>query len=276
MSCIPSSSKCEWSEIRYFVDHYNLVSGSAYRRKACLDVKTRNCAQPELLCCDESTRKEVVIERKLLTWPANHVEQHKNDHDLFNRIGDLLGPLLESHPYTLEICPPRNMRKREERVALASALINEITKDLPSLRPGKPLSSTTPFRWSLQKECLGERDDGEPTDGLKIVTHEMMPEDLLDPGQLPPQLLESLSKYYSACEKKFNDFGLATKILLLQLLPVSLASGLADTWWQQLLSHHPPPSTIDEIWCAVDYGEEARGYNKVYGRLSQALGEGNE
>jgi len=272
MSCIPSSSKCEWSEIRHFVDHYNVVSGSAYKRKACLDVETRNCAQPELLCRDEITRKEIVIERKLLTWPANYVEQHKNEHDFFKTISASLGAQLGAHPFTLEMCPPRNMRRRKEREVLSSKLANVITGCLTSIRPGDTFSSTIPFPWSLQMEYLGEREDDEPTCGLKIVTHEAMPEELKDSSRLPPQLLENLSKHYSSCDKKFNNFGQATKILMLQLLPVSLVSGLDDIWWQQVFSLRPPSSIIDEVWIAVDYGNEVWCCNKVYERSSQALG----
>ena len=47
--CFPTTTQCEWSDLRGFVDQYNASYGTSYTRKACLDVEIRDRKAPELL-----------------------------------------------------------------------------------------------------------------------------------------------------------------------------------------------------------------------------------
>ena len=47
--CFPTTTQCEWSDLRGFVDQYNASYGTSYTRKACLDVEIRDRKAPS--CC---------------------------------------------------------------------------------------------------------------------------------------------------------------------------------------------------------------------------------
>lgn len=268
MSCLPSQNKCEWSEIKFFVDHYNSMHGSAYRREACLDVQTRDCAQPEMLCRDDNSGDEIVIERKLLVWPLDYVERHKNEHDLFERTLALLSTDVRAQPFTLRFTTVPHVRKIEKRTLLASKWAEALQSTAISLMPGQYMSSSIPFPWALYKEFAGERDEDEPMLGFKIVWISRLPPELSDPLSLPTKLIDTLHQYYASCERKFASFESTKKVLLLQWIPSSNGSELCATWWLELFRTYPPPPCIDEIWSALNYGEDQWAYSAVYERHS--------
>jgi len=70
MACLPSSSKCEWQEIRIFVEHLNETTSSNFVHKRCLDIEIRDSKQPEVLCSDRE--RELTIERKTFLWPPEY------------------------------------------------------------------------------------------------------------------------------------------------------------------------------------------------------------
>jgi len=60
MACLPNSSECEWSEIKYFVEYYNKNKNRTFEHKCCLDIENRNSSEPEVLCID--SKEQCLVE----------------------------------------------------------------------------------------------------------------------------------------------------------------------------------------------------------------------
>jgi hypothetical protein len=252
VTCLPSASKCEWAELKYFVQHYNEVRNRSFQHECCLDLRTTLPA-PEVLCRDEA-QSTIVIERKTLVWPSNYVQAHKAWHIVVDEILRLLGPCIRSKAFALTLPEPESFSDKA-LTDLAKEISREAAEQIPRLHEGESVNLKSLVGTVFWREYACDRDDDEPKTGLIFRNTESPRADLSDPIQTPTEFDQVLSTFFEACKKKFQAHSNSRKILVLNLVSMSLYDQLDSNWWTVYLSKNAALEAVDEIWVSFNFGE---------------------
>ena len=166
--CFPPTIKCEWSDLRSFVDQYNATYGTSYTRKACLDVEIRDRRAPELLL--ESPGKiPVVIERKSVVWPSDYMSSHRNEHRLFEEVPRALADAFEDGAYKLTVRADYLKGKSRTDVRnLVDQITHEVLSDRTSARMRCGIRGSGPIPWSFRPLGSYDLDGSEPTTTIGV------------------------------------------------------------------------------------------------------------
>ena len=262
MACLPSASKCEWKELQYFISHYNAINSTRFELEECLDIQHAS-AQPEVMCKDANSGQLMVVERKSIIWPANHVEKHKAEHIFWNAIIDNLKPATDGAPFTLHVEMPPTVNHVALR-NIAKDLAVSIKGGIHSLVDGSGFHFTRPIKGSIFKEFPNDRDCDEPAVGLKIEFNESIVEELKVAARTPPEFSKKIVGYFHSCERKFTDYASIKRILLFNYVSGQLFSDCDQNWWQEFLCIHKPSEVIDEVWSSYNYYKDDWGFEKLH------------
>ncbi len=245
MSCLPSGSKCEWNELKYFAEELNSREGSDYSRTSCLDLCSSS-KQPEVLCTS-SVGKQLVIERKAVIWPTEYAERHRAEHRFFDLICQRLKPVLDAtSAYELQISPPdlisdRSLSEHAEKVYAA------IFPRLGEVERGIVISELPPLTFRFRKQHFSERSFDESSTGLAIVTTEKEVTLVDNKGSMEESFCQHLQELINSASKKFVDYHSIRRILVIQPFSSSLYIAMLDVGTDILDSLSIPPM-IEEIW----------------------------
>lgn len=252
MSCIPQSGGCEKPFTDVLVAHLNHSQETNYQHSACLDVADSATAQPEALYTDESIARQLVIERKSISWPVDYPYRHSNDHEVGDVFGDELGDLTADDLYEIRL-PLLIEGKRADVLTFAREAAQQIRENWAIVASGRGLQDQTSEKlwWQFFRIPDEDREEGTPEKGLKIAWDGPWRStfDYLDPTSLPEPLTQAIRKIYKNCSGKFSSYMGARRILLLD--PHGDLQKESATWWQEVWANLPPPPEIAEIWSGV-------------------------
>lgn len=260
MGCIPETGGCERIRTEPFVSFLNESRNTNYRFKACLDQIYRTEPQPEALYYDIQTDGALVIERKTVAWPEGCVEYHKNDHLISEIVSDGLNQTLSDDYYRLDLVPFFN-GKRQYLEKFTKDIVANVLFNIEGLRTGKTITdpqqaspeSARRRRWQIRKLASWEI---EPNDQVGVqIFWDARPSRELIPSSLPAKLLHAIERLFLSCERKFNGYQEAVKILIFE--PHGDLRYQRKNWWEEVWKAISPPDSIDEIWMGImDYLDE--------------------
>lgn len=261
MTCLPPSSKCEWRDLKHFVQHLNSAEGKGFARTNCLDLCSSS-KQPEVLCTD-ADGSTLVIERKSVVWPESYAAHHQGEHRLFSLVSDAISPLLgQEAPYELRIYPLASTTRSAlcQYVNEIKAVILE-NRDL--LEGGTTLKSKSARAFCLRKQSDLEREDGEPPNGLCIITTDEPIAITDSSGDVDIGFSECLSRLLASAPAKFKNYGESRRIVLLQ--PISSTLYLAmNEQASTVLSQTSVPECVNEIWLGFEYADKLWTFTRVF------------
>ena len=235
-----------------FVHHLNVTEGLAYAHCACLDRSDSTTPQPEALYIDKEIGLELVLERKSISWPVDYAYRHSNDHEIAHVFSKGLKDLVADDVYKIRL-PMLTEGKRAELTLLAAEAVEEIRAGWTTVSAGGRIRGRVGdnWRWIFEKVALLDRDPESPVSGLAVewIQESNLLTDLLDPTQLPDDLVSSIQKIFENCSKKFYAYPKHRRILLLD------AHGdlrfQSSTWWGEVWATLPPPPEIGEVWSGL-------------------------
>jgi len=263
MSCLPSSSKCEWQDLQYFVAMRNAQQHTAFERTSCLDLCS-STRQPEVLCTDKYSGRKLVIERKNLLWPLNAAEIHSAEHRFWSFLLNEIHALkLPDELYVLSLDTTQEIRDLKLK-ALAKCLASIIDTNRHALSVGNVIKGAQPLRFSF---CIGsytEREDGGPSSGVYIRSNEPEIRDLNVPESVPSTFVEQMQQYVAAAVEKFSEYDGSTKVLILNFTAANLYLHLNEMWWSKYFAKYPLPSGIDEVWSSLQYASSQWSHSLLH------------
>jgi hypothetical protein len=192
----------------------------------------------------------MVIERKLLVWPQDYPQNHKNDHFLAQTVTEALKLECNSDLYSLVLeCSLQGHQAELKRIA--DEIIRHVKQELEQVRTGKTINSLTEGRrWTFRLQNALERHCHPLKQGIVVFWYpgaDMFAS--LGPESVATQLQEQTRKIFRSCERKFAAYSGARKVLLLD--PQGELRHAPREWFNQLFRLCPPPKVIDSIWSGI-------------------------
>jgi hypothetical protein len=263
MSCLPSASKCEWRDLKHFVDHLNCTESVDFTRTTCLDLcGNSNSKQPEVLCT-ASNNVTLVIERKSIVWPENYAAKHKAEHRFFQLLIDKLSPLLDANaPYELRLSP-LNSTSDKILAQQSDEIKNFVDQRVTKLNAGETLTSQQPLAFSIRKQKSSERDSDDPESGICISMHEAEIKLTDGDGQIESKFIDLLSRLLASAPEKFSNYKQSRRMVLLQPISVGLFESICSHECR-LLGEISIPRCIQEIWLAFEYAPAHWEYTQIH------------
>lgn len=268
--CYPPSGKCEWAHLRDFVAHFNSLCGKSYRLSKCLDVEIRDEKQPEVLI-EAAGEIPLVIERKSVVWPPEYFSNHSNEHDLFQRILELIGSSFQDTVYQLTIgAASLKDKKKREVIKLAEQIARSILANQATAKTYVGLYSRKPVPWSFRPLSSQERDESIPEKGVGFIVISEP-----DPGE-PAEIIQRCEtaklgfarEFKNAAEaavKKFQKYKECLKVLLVQFH--GNGSFILDEDLIEIIKTAELPALIDQVWVAQPEWVSQDDYNVIWERI---------
>jgi len=265
-SCIPPNDKCEWGELRYFVVEYNKKNNSQYELITCLDTINNNEPQPEVRLKNQkdNSARLMVIEKKIIVWPADSIKNHIHEHNLIEQINSLIKNNFSKGLFIFKFISPQKWSRQSEG-GFYREIESIILCQKDYIEMGNPVQAETPFSW-LIKKVDDKRNKSEVQVYFEWVPYSpdlMEPEDY---NKAFDEIRKLLEKTILECQKKFRLYRDDLKILVLYshtelLLDKHLA--------HKILATISVPVTIDQIWLAEkeylnDDGDFMYVYNIIF------------
>ena len=239
------SRKCEWPEIKPFVDRLNKELGSNFKLERLLDVVIRNRPAPEVILSDSKNRDRLVIERKALVSPTDREKFIGCENRFSNLIWEKLGSIFNNESYILRIIQPRGTKR--EIKAQVNEITNNITKNKKRILSGQRIEASKPFPWSFGKMNEFEKDPYGGQKGIAVYVDIPTP-DYFDPRVVSitiKNIKTELERLLLATSKKFIEYEDNLKILLLER---HIDITLSADYIKDILHGLSCPSNIDQIW----------------------------
>lgn len=258
--CLQSSSKCEWSDLRGFVDSYNEANGTAYKREICLDVENSSGKEPEVLL-EATGEAPIVIERKSVVWPQNFGSDHNNEHHLraliFSRLNSAESPFTDS-VYKLVVNENSLKERKQSQVGqFAEDIVRAIKSDLPVAKSRRGIKCKEPIPWCFRPLLPSERDENTPKSGVSVIVKgDWYFGD--ESGRISEENKEAKAGYSEALDKvvnqaaeKFAGYEHCLRLLLVQFF------GSSSNWFMdddviELIQSAKLPEPIDQVWVAQE------------------------
>lgn len=268
--CYPPSGKCEWAHLRDFVAQFNCLRGKSYRLSKCLDVEIRDEKQPEVLI-EAPGEIPIVLERKSVVWPPQYFSDHSNEHNVFQRILELIGSSFQDTVYQLTIgAASLRHKKKRDVIKLAEQIARSILANQATARTHIGLSSRKPVPWSFRPLSLQERDESIPEKGVGLIVVSES-----DPGE-PSEIIQrretaklgfarEFKNAADAAVNKFQKYRQCLKLLLVQFH--GNGSFILDEDVMQIIKTAELPALIDQVWVAQSDWVSQDNYEVIWERV---------
>lgn len=266
MHCIPPNlrEECEWFELRDFVRHYNEFCGTAYELEKCLDVNSPGSSpQPEVLISSKNDRP-MVIERKSVVWPSDHVQGLKKERAFASVLSGQLSPFLQDSSYALEVDSSEISARNDRQV---TDVANKIAAAILSAKEsGKidRLCGRLPIEW-----VFGASDEWAARRGVTVVVRSHS--NLFDLAQRECALQgwqAELAKQLANTPRKFVEYESCVRTVVVQFYGEDFSKEQVEG----MVSRIVVPSDIDQVWMAysepVSDDEYETKYHRVHPRCT--------
>ena len=267
--CFPTSTKCEWANLRGFVAQYNETNGKTYSRGACLDVEERRSRQPELLLVADG-ENSIVIEHKSIVWPPAYFSDHHNEHLLGKLVSSSVGDLFRDSVYEFEFYEGslKSKRKREvEEIAEQIACI--VASNETQARTQVGLSSRKPILWRFHRLSPFEVEEAGGRNGIVTTVSSGTWSDGLadflnrDDEEAKAGYSEQLELAAANASEKFNEYSYCLKFLLVQFHGDSSFT-LDDDDMVEIIQSANLPEMIDGVWVARQHWVSQDEYELIW------------
>ena len=273
--CLPPDSKCEWANLRRFVDDYNSAHGTAYSHTACLDVSERNSRQPEVRL-DSPGEPSLVIERKSVAWPSGeYFADHRHEHQLGslvqNRIHAVDDSFSESlFQLTLSALALKGRKKTEMRAA-AHQIADHILSSRDAAKSQRGVAGRQPIPWHFGPARFVDEDERPPGAWCLIQVEDGE----LDFGSSLEEFRrqrksarEGYTAEFRSCVKaaagKFADYGDCRRVLVVQFFGSMADARVSDADLIEIVRTAEIPAVIDEVWVAYHDWVSASDYEVAW------------
>jgi len=193
----------------------------------------------------------LVIERKSIAWPTEYAYRHSNDHVVIEIVSHELEGLPMECLYELRL-PMLLQGSRKEVTDFASGVGKAIRARWDEITSGTCFKGRSgACWWRFGKVPEWEREDEEPTSGLKVawIGRGLAVTDSVDPVKPPEELIKARHKIYGSCTDKFTAYSAARRVLVLDPFGALRMENLE--FWRNLWTHFPPLACIGEIWSGI-------------------------
>ena len=255
LSCFPPTVKCEWSDLRSFVDQYNATNGTSYTRKACLDVEIRDRKAPELLL-ESPGEIPIVIERKSIVWPSDYMASHRNEHQLFQESPRSLANAFEDGAYRLTVrADCLKGKSRTDVRKLVAQIAHEVLSDMTGAKMRRGIRGSGSIPWSFRPLRSDELDGPEPTPMIHVSVVEPLKLDsplgsVEEIKEAKAGFAEEFDRALANAAAKFEEYPACLKILLAQFHGDD--SHILDEEIAQIVESAQLPEMLDQVWLAQD------------------------
>jgi len=251
--CLPPDGKCEWANLRNFVEDFNTKYKATYRLVKCLDVWDSSQPQPEVLL-DGNGDKPMVIERKAIVWPYDYFKYHRTEHDFAEGIYAKLNPHFTEGAYALEVNASSLRGNKAQINKMCDNITDAIIKNKNQART-VGIQSKTPIPWIFRPISKDECDDNIPQNGVGVITigNSIFDDDITNFKNIKQKTISEVSNKLDelllACEKKFSQYTDCLKIVVLEFYGTQ-AEILDDEDVIRIITEVHMPSAIDQVWVA--------------------------
>ena len=252
--CLPPTNKCEWSELRGFVDHYNATYGTSYTRKSCLDMEIRDRKAPELLL-ESHGEIPIVIERKSVAWPPDYLSSHSKEHHLSQYVPRALGGAFRDRAYELTVRGDYLKEKSKSDVThIADQIIREVLSNTTRAKTRRGVGGEAPIPWRFRQLGPEDLDASESPTGVLISITEPtvfdhpseMPEE--DSNEAKVGYTRAFERAAKAAAAKFDEYPDCLKLLLVQFHGDD--SSLEGEGIIPTIKSVQLPDMVDQVWLA--------------------------
>ncbi|MDR3587952.1 MAG: hypothetical protein P4L59_21970 [Desulfosporosinus sp.] len=247
----PPNGKCEWIELKDFVEFYNIKFGTKYSLSRCLDLEDRTNPQPEILL-EAQDGKPMVIERKAIVWPPKFAQYFNTDDEFGSTFITSMNQEIKTGVYVLEVQANSLNGSKQFIQGLPSQIVDEILANQQMLDQSGNLSSDAPIPWRFKRLTRMEYDDDTPENGVGIRFYS--PIDLggtnfAEELEKAHQILKTyLRRVLKGVDAKFANYNHCVKVLVLE--PYGDDLSLPEDFIDNVFSELEVPNPIDEIWLA--------------------------
>ena len=273
--CLPPDSKCEWANLRRFVDDYNSAHGTAYSHTACLDVSERNSRQPEVRL-DSPGEPSLVIERKSVAWPSGeYFADHRHEHQLGslvqNRIHAVDDSFSESlFQLTLSALALKGRKKTEIR-ATAGQIADHILSSRDAAKSQRGVRGQQPIPWHFGPARFVDEDERPPGAWFRVQVEDVEPDFGSSPDEFRRQRASAKRGYAAeflrcaeAAARKFAAYGHCRRVLVVQFFGSGMDDRVSDDDLVEIVRTGEIPTAIDEVWVAYHEWVSAWDYEVAW------------
>ena len=258
--CFPTSTKCEWANLRGFVAQYNETNGKTYSRGACLDVEERRSRQPELLLVADG-ETSIVIEHKSIVWPPAYFSDHHNEHLLGKLVTSSVCDLFRDSVYEFDFCEKSLKSKRKREVEeFAEQIARFVRSNRTIAKSRRGISRSQPIPWRFHRLSPFEVEESGRKNGIVTTVSSGTWSDGLaeflngDDEEAKAGYSEQFEVAAATASEKFSEYSHCLKFLLVQFHGDSSFT-LDDDDMVAIIQSANLPGTIDHVWVAQkDWG----------------------
>ena len=243
-TCLTPGGSCEWLHLKDFVKTFTDLNGTSYSRSKCLDVYGTDNKQPaqapkrpEVLL-EADGEVPIVIERKAVVWPIDFQRDHSKEHDLPNRVANILGEELNDSTYQLAFHADDLKGKKKRQVyAFGSQIADLIVSNI---------------RWGFRPLAPNEIDEPNPAKGIRSLASLSSPWDLelLEFRQRRETMLAGFADRFgreaTKSGKKYDEYTNCQKLLVVQFFGESDSVMYEEII--EIIKAARIPNQIDQVW----------------------------
>ena len=203
--------------------------GTAYTRSKCLDSYGPGNKQPaqarkrpEVLL-EADGEDPIVIERKAVVWPSDFQRDHSKEHDLPNRVANVLGEEFNDFTYQLAFHADDLRGKRKGQVdGFGDQIARLISTNIGKAKSPGGMGSRKPIRWRFRPLEPYEIDEPNPGNGVRSSVNLWSSWDLgpVESRHNRKTVLEGFAERFdreaNKAGKKYDEYPNCQKLLVVQ------------------------------------------------------------
>lgn len=245
--CFPNN-KCEWSNLKSFVKHFNIESGENYSLIECLDIKDNTKPQPEILLKSQND-KYMVIERKAIVWPNDHLKKHSLLHIFMDCVISELASLFDDDVYVLKTKSSFLHGNKYQIIKLAKQISNRIKSNQKHIKQTGEIASRRPIPWRFHRLEKFDHDDDTPEKGVGVWVSDPWELDFPNEKEIlrvRHGIKDQIKQVIKRTIPKFKNYLEYLKILILEIY--SDSDYLTNELIEEIFNDIDLPSSINQVW----------------------------
>ncbi len=262
--CLPPSNQNEWLNLSVFVDTYNSKYNTNYTFKSFPENDNRTSPEPEVLLYDGDAK--MVIERKFFSFPPDHIRIHQLWHEFCDAFSQQVFSTFSDSLYILEIKSADMPANKKEIIKLANEIANAVIKHEYDIKNSEGIYSDDLIPWSFFKLSDIEREYSRIDSGVNIrVKTRSCFYNNKQLNDAIPIIKDQVFKLIQSSIPKFSNYDNCLKVLILE--PHTEIINISFKILREAIQSISIPSTIDQIWLAVQIEIDEEKFIKDYYRV---------